>query len=163
MVRKTLILIVIPCILAACGLNPTNSQTRECPVTTSSEQTAHLPNTIDYEGHFWYGTPALWTNLPSDGVWWGLPKDEAGYVQKTVFWREGYDAISEPQPDLIVSGRRLDASVPTFTFSDATHGWDESGNFMLMGISIPTLGCWEITANYQDAQLTYVVKVVDER
>jgi hypothetical protein len=131
-----------------------------CPVTTPSEQTAKLPGTVDYEGRFWYGTPALWTSLPSDGTWQGLPHDDAGYVQKAMFWREGFEAINNPQPDLIVSGRRLDATAPTFTFSDATHGWDETGDFMLMGISIPTEGCWEITAEYQETQLTYVVKVV---
>lgn len=163
MLHKTIIIITTLGLLTACGLNPTNNLAQDCPVTTPSEQTTKLPTNIDYENRFWYGTPSLWTNLPSDGIWWGLRKDDAGYVQKTVFWREGFDAISEPQPDLVVSGRRLDANAPTFTFSDATHGWDETGNFMLMGISIPTLGCWEITAEYQKAQLTYVVKVVEER
>ena len=160
MIQKTLLLIILISTLAACGGNPLISQAQDCPVTTPSEQTAKLPSTVDYEGRFWYGTSALWTNLPSDGTWQGLPHDDAGYVQKAVFWSEGFEAISNPQPDLIVSGRRLDTTVPTFTFSDATHGWDETGNFMLMGISLPTEGCWEITAEYQETQLTYVVKVV---
>jgi len=160
MIRKTLFLIAVTVLLTACGGNPLTSQAQDCPVTTPSEQPAKLPNTIEYEGRFWYGTSALWTNLPSEGIWQGLPQNQAGYVQKAVFWREGFDAISEPHPDLIVSGRRLDATAPTFTFSNATHGWDETGSFMLMGISIPTEGCWEITAEYQESKLTYTVKVV---
>ena len=160
MIRKLLLLFSILMLLAACVPQLFPNKSDVCPVTTPSQQTTVIPIDIDYEERFWYGTPVLWTNLPSDGVWWGLPRDGDGFVQKVVFWREGFDAISEPQPDLIVSGRRLDASAPTFTESDATHGWDETGNFMLMGISIPSEGCWEITAEYQKAKLTYVVKVV---
>lgn len=160
MLRKAIILVAILVILAACGINPATNMAQECPVTTPSEQTADLPTNTNYEGRFWHGTPALWTNLPSDGVWRGLPQDEDGYVQKTVFWHEGFDAISEPQPDLVVSGHRLDAPAPTFIFSDATHGWDETGNFILTGIRIPIEGCWEITAEYKNAQLTYVVEVI---
>lgn len=95
--------------------------------------------------------------LPS--TWQGLPKDVDGYVQKTVFWHDGFDTLSEPNPDLTASGRRLDPSTTSFLFSDAMYGWDETGGFMLMGISIPTEGCWEITAEYLDAQLSFIVLV----
>ncbi len=88
-----------------------------------------------------------------------LPQDNDGYVQKAVFWREGFVALEDLKPALTVSGRRLDATASTFSFSDATHGWDDTGDFMLVGISIPTEGCWEITAEYQDTKLTYVVEV----
>ena len=100
--------------------------------------------------------------LPSrpldDGAWQDLSRDN-GYTQKTAFWREGFIARDEPNPVLTVSGRRLDASGQTFSFSNATHGWDETGDFMLMGINIPTEGCWEITAEYREAKLTFVVQV----
>ena len=159
MSRKRLLLFSILGILVACA--PLNSPQKPdaCPVTTPSQQSSTLPIDIDYEGRFWYGTPALWTNLPSDGIWSELPCDNDGYVQKAVFWREGFVALEDLNPALTVSGRRLDASAPTFSFSDATHGWDDTGDFMLVGISIPTEGCWEITAEYRDAKLTYVVKV----
>jgi hypothetical protein len=68
-------------------------------------------------------------------------------------------ALDEPQPALTVSGSRLDAPAPTFSFSDATHGWDKTSDFMLMGISIPTEGCWELEAAYEDAKLNFVVLV----
>lgn len=158
MIRK-LILLGMAIVLSACTSQAPPVAKSSCPVTTPSEQPASLPTNTDYEGRFWYGTPALWTNLPADGVWSALPHDKAGFVQKTVFWRERFDAASEPKPALTVSGHRLDASAPKFSFSDATHGFDETGDFMLIGISIPTEGCWKITAKYKDASLSYVVLV----
>jgi len=32
---------------------------------------------------------------------------------------------------------------------------------MLVGIDIPTYGCWRVTARYRAATLSYVVSVVD--
>jgi hypothetical protein len=32
---------------------------------------------------------------------------------------------------------------------------------MVVGINFPTLGCWEITGQYQDAQVTFVVWVAE--
>jgi hypothetical protein len=146
-------------VLASCLPTTSPDESNACPVTQPTEPPFAAPIDANYDGTFWYGTPALWTNLPSDGVWWGLPQDGDGFTQKTVFWRDGFDALSEPYPALTVSGRRLDASAPAFSFSNATHGWDETGDFMLMGISIPTDGCWEIIAEYQDVKLNYVVLV----
>ena len=159
MARKLFVLLGLLGVFTACTSSTANNAIDNCPVTTPSQQSQSLPIDIEYEGRFWYGTPNLWTNLPSDGIWQGLPKDDDGYVQKAVFWREGFVVLEELNPALTVSGRRLDAPAPIFSFSDATHGWDETGDFMLMGISIPTEGCWEITAKYQDARLSYVVLV----
>ena len=159
MARKLFVLLGLLGILSACTNSPGKSAVGDCPVTTPPRKSQSLPTDIEYEGRFWYGTPALWTNLPSDGIWQGSPQDDGGYVQKAVFWREGFVALEELNPALTVSGRRLDATAPTFFFSDATHGWDDTGDFLLVGISIPTEGCWEITAEYQDAQLSYVVLV----
>lgn len=160
MLRKLLLLFSILGILAACNLQSSTKKSDACPVTTPSQQSATLPIDIDYEGRFWYGSPNLWTNLPTDGIWSELPHNNEGYAQKAVFWRKGFVALDELNPALTVSGRRLDMSAPAFSFSDATHGWDNTGDFMLMGINIPTEGCWEITTEYQDAKLIYVVKVV---
>jgi hypothetical protein len=160
MFQKSFLMLAFVGFVLACSFYKPPAIQDACPVTTPTEQTIKLPTTTDYENRFWYGTPALWTNLPNNGIWHNLPQDDNGYVQKTVFWREGFVAFEEPNPDLTVSGRKLDASAPTFSFSDATHGWDDTGNFMLIGISIPAEGCWEITAEYKDAQLTYVVEVI---
>jgi hypothetical protein len=33
---------------------------------------------------------------------------------------------------------------------------------MLVGVIVPTAGCWEISAEYRDHELTYVVWVADD-
>ena len=160
MCRNLIILICIPAIFAACIPLSSPNKSDTCPVTTPSQQSLLLPIDIEYENRFWYGTPALWTNLPIDGIWQELPHDKDGYVQKVVFWSEDFEALSQPNPALTLSGRRLDDWAPTFSLSDATHGFDETGSFMLIGISIPNEGCWEITTEYRDEKLTYVVLVI---
>jgi hypothetical protein len=34
-------------------------------------------------------------------------------------------------------------------------------NFMLVGLGLPEPGCWEVTATYTGAELTYVLWVED--
>ncbi len=98
--------------------------------------------------------------LQSDGTWAQLPHHEAGYTQKLVWWRQGYDWRTEPEPDLTVTGRRLDVAAPTLVVSDATNGYHpDVGSFMLVGIDLPTLGCWEITGQVEDQALSFVVWV----
>jgi hypothetical protein len=44
---------------------------------------------------FWFGTDRLWTRLPTNGTWRGLPHytpDDPRFRQKLFFWRAGYDA-----------------------------------------------------------------------
>ncbi len=110
---------------------------------------------------FWYGSNALWTALPFNGTWRGLPFNEGGYAQKLFWQREGYDGQTEQQPDLVVTGRRLDEMAPSLiTPPKATNGHHPDwGWFMLVGVRIPTLGCWEITGHYRGQQLSFVVQV----
>jgi len=157
---RNLILVGAAVLLSACASQASPVEVNSCPVTQPPQPPFSPPIEIEaYEGLFWYGSPALWTILPLDGTWQELPHDASGYTQKFVFWREGFDAISEPNPALTLRGRRLDGWAPTFTESDATHGFDETGAFMLMGATIPTEGCWEFTTEYQEASLTFVVLV----
>lgn len=113
---------------------------------------------------FWFGTEKLWTVLGFDGTWKGLPHytpDDPTFRQKLFWWRQGYDVRSEPQPKLTVTGMRLDSSAPPVLLADrASNGWQQEDQpFMVVGINLPTLGCWKITGRYQDAQVTYVVWV----
>jgi hypothetical protein len=42
---------------------------------------------------FWFGTVKLWTKLPADGTWRGLPHytpSDPTFRQKLFFWRQGY-------------------------------------------------------------------------
>jgi hypothetical protein len=114
----------------------------------------------DPSGGFWYGTNELWTDLQPDGRWYSLPKSEAGYGNKLAFWREGYSQTKEPEPEITLSARQLDGDAivePVVYGTNAYH--PDYGQFMMTGIELPTLGCWEITAEYRDATLSFVVWV----
>lgn len=150
------------CLFALAGCAPESAQAA-CPVT-SAPQPPFVPSDDTPETPpgdlFWFGSPSLWTALPPDGAWPALPHDEHGLVQKSVWWREGYVAFEETQPDLVVSGRQIDGPATFREDGPATHGVSaDSGQFMLMGISIPAAGCWEITGQYRDETLSYVVWV----
>jgi hypothetical protein len=114
----------------------------------------------EYAGQFWYGTPELWTMLGVDGTWGGLPHDAHGYSQKVFWWRQGYSTGKEPNPDLTVTGRLLGGTAPPLLALHATNASADFGQAMLIGIDIPTLGCWEITGHYHGHDLSFVVLVV---
>jgi hypothetical protein len=112
------------------------------------------------ENEFWYGSEELWTMLPNDGVWRDLPLNEAGYTQKVVWWRQGYDWQEDPEPDLTVTGRRLDGEAPPLVASKATNGFHpDLKSFMLVGVDIPTAGCWEISGETSGQALSFVIWV----
>lgn len=109
-------------------------------------------------GEFWYGTDSLWTALPRTGVWSALPHNPEGYTQKVFWWRKGYSRKDEPEPQLSVTGRRLDGPAPPLNVSKATNAFAEDiQSAMLVGVDFPTLGCWEISSRYADAELGFVV------
>ena len=112
----------------------------------------------------WYGTSALWTMLDPDGeVWAGLPVDDGGFGQKWIWWSDAASGPAEPiPPPIIVTGRQLDgsATLEAKAGGPGNTGFREDiGSFMMVGIEIPAAGCWELTARYGDAQLSYVVMV----
>jgi len=139
---------------------------KTCPVTKSPVRPFIPPP--PYPAHtdpdrFWFGTEKLWINLPGDGTWRGLvhyiPTDSA-FRQKLMWWRQGYDWRAEPQPKLKVTGKRLDSPAPPLVADHANAGWgDRDHPFMMVGIDIPTLGCWEITGHYEDTDLSFVIWV----
>jgi hypothetical protein len=112
-----------------------------------------------YVGQFWYGTPDLWTMLGNDGTWSGLQLGANGYSQKIFWWRQGYVATDEPNPALTVTATRLDASAPAVTAADATNASADFGDAMLMGVTLPTAGCWQITGQYRGHDLSFIVWV----
>ncbi len=134
-----------------------------CPITQPPDPAFTPPEPYPAEapyGEFWYGTNGLWTMLFPEGRWYALPHEEHGYGQKVFWWREGYDMTTENQPQITVSGRRLDADAPAFEQTGGTNGYHaDMGQFMLTGVAIPTAGCWEITGHYRDAALSFVVWV----
>ncbi|SRR5216684_3919054 len=138
-----------------------------CPVTKPYQSRLFVPP-FPYPakaslGDFWFGSDRLWTALPVNGTWRGLPHftpSDPTFRQKLAFGREGYDWHTEPQPRLKVTGKRLDSPAPPLLSDRANNGWIKpEQTFMVTGINFPTLGCWEITARYQDDELTFVVWV----
>lgn len=135
-----------------------------CPVTVPHDPAFVPPapyDSLGFEGYFWFGSISLWTSLPQDAVWAGLPDNPGGYTQKVFWWRDGYVWNEEPEPNLIVTGERLDASAPPLVGSKGTNAYaSDIGSAMLVGVDFPTLGCWKITGKYNsDAELSFVIWV----
>lgn len=155
----------MPFLMTACQAFADLRWAIACPVTRPPAIPYVPPASAELgdppEGDFWYGSDTLWTALRHEATWSQLPADPSGgLVQKVVWWREGYDAYTEPQPALTVSGRRLGLFTDTFVETEATNGMHPDwGSFMLVGIAIPSAGCWEITAEYGGNALSYVVRV----
>ena len=112
-----------------------------------------------YVGQFWYGSPDLWTMLGSDGTWSHLQLGGVGYSQKIFWWRQGYVAPAEQKPALTVTATRLDASAPVVSVADATNASADFGDAMLVGVDLPSPGCWQITGHYHDHELSFIVWV----
>jgi len=102
---------------------------------------------------FWFGTNALWVHLPI--------KLTAGQGQKLFVWSEDYkDPRSEPKPAMVVTGRRLDGGSRPFIAQHATNVINIAGGpAMLIGVTVPEAGCWELTVFYRDATLSFIVPV----
>jgi hypothetical protein len=158
--------------------NPSGS----CPVTKPPLMAFIPPSPYPTEqpaDSFWFGTENLWTNLLMDGIWKGLPvwsaaeqaeneEDdshrpiEPAFRNKLFWWHEGYDWRTDDPPNLTVTGKRLDAPAPPLrTDGHANNGWttDSHHPFMVDGIFLPTLGCWQITGDYKGDRLSFVVLV----
>ena len=134
-----------------------------CPITVPQDPPFVPPSPYDslgFKGEFWYGSSSLWTAVRQDGIWASLPLNPEGYTQKVFWWREGYIWTEEPEPALTITAERLDAPAPPFMSSDATNAYaSDIGSAMLSGVGLPTLGCWQITGNYADVELSFVVWV----
>jgi hypothetical protein len=139
-----------------------------CPVTKPYQTSLFVPPS-PYEakadaGHFWFGSDRLWTMLQSDGTWSGLPHytpNDLTFRQKLLFYRQGNFPRTEPRPKLIVTGRRLDSPAPPLLSDRTTTGLNGDQQSMVVGINLPTLGCWEITGQYESDELTFVVWVAE--
>ena len=128
----------------------------DLPFTTPAPYPSRAPSPS-----FWHGHRDLWTMLGSDGTWAGLPRHEKGFRQKVFWWSPGFDGRVEPQPDLVVIGRRLDGPGAFVRPGPATNAYhvDFGGWTILTGIDVPTTGCWELTGTYRGQSVTFVVWV----
>jgi len=145
---------------------PREEPPESCPITKASTLPflPPAPYPSDRE-NVWIGSNKLWTFVPSDGVWRHLPHytpDDSRFRQKVFWWSEGYDFRIENPPKFTITGKRLDGPAPPLASDPhANNGWtsDSHHPFIVDGIFIPALGCWQITGHYKDEQLSYVVWV----
>jgi hypothetical protein len=133
-----------------------------CPTTPPPSSPFEPPipyQSISING-FWYGTEALWVQLPIDGRWGHLPFNDGSYAQKIFWFRRYFDWRNELQPDIVVRSKRLDVDGPTFTLERATHAiLSGKTAAILTGAVLPTVGCWQISGQYRGKTLTFVVSV----
>jgi hypothetical protein len=109
---------------------------------------------------FWHGNEKLWTMLPTNGVWRDLPFGEEGYVQKTFWWAPNIAITDESSSDFAISIKRLDAIQDQITRTDATNAYSgEIGSAILVGVSFPTEGCWQITGKYRAEKISFTILV----
>jgi hypothetical protein len=100
--------------------------------------------------------------LQRDGTWSRLPRNERGFRQKVFWWRPRYNGRVEPSPQLTVRGRRLHED-GSFVAGRATNAHsDDLGWAMLTVVDVPSAGCWELTGQYADGELTFVVYVAGD-
>ena len=166
---QRLLLLVVGLLLAACNTGTavntlyksalSDGQQESCPVSQPSE-TAFIPPEPwpakpPDEDRFWLGDPGLWTALPKDGSWSQLALGE-----KFFWWSEEFDVTKDETPNLVVSARRLDGDSPDFSGTEATNAYHPTFDWaMLIGVDLPSPGCWEITGQYNAHELTFVLSV----
>jgi hypothetical protein len=129
-----------------------------CPITAAPDPAfvppQDFPQKPPREGHFWYGSSALWTTVPQNGQWPQLALGE-----KVFLWNESYDPSVDPFPALTITGRQLDGAA-TYESDSATNAeHPDLGVAILVGVELPEPGCWEISAEYQGTTLSFVVWV----
>ena len=138
----------------------TQSVPETCAVTNPLEHPFVPPKPYQTSmGINWFGTDKLWTYLPSNGI--------SGQGEKTLWFREEWSHYNHWIPDesalkLSITARRLDADTPPPKISAGPTFNRDWKAFMLGGISLPILGCWEITGRYEDAEVQFVEWVVPD-
>lgn len=149
--------------------SPTTRDVDGCPVTVPPKPGLVPPEPYPSEppfGDLWYGTSELWISLdPNGAVWSGLPVAEDGSVgDKTLWFSENFSTAEgedfSGNADITVTAVHLDGSAPTVVEEGGVPSFNRDiKNFLLVGLGLPEPGCWEVTASYQGAELTYVLHV----
>ena len=138
---------------------------KTCAVTNPTEHPFVPPRPYLASGGVnWFGTDSLWTFLPPDGIW--------GQGEKTFWFRQEWGRYKGSEQwipaidsaKLTVTARRLDGQAPPAEVLKASSSYREEDwkAFLVGGINFPTTGCWEVSARYENDELTFVVWVVPD-
>ena len=139
-----------------------------CPVTGPPAKPFTLPPPYESDNSgrsFLIGTEKLWTVLLKTGVWHWAPhppgheNDVQPLTVKSFWGSVDFDYKKEYPPELKVIGRRLDGSAPPLLTLTPTNAFPGPAAAMLVGVYVPTPGCWEITGEYKGEKLSFVVWV----
>ena len=139
-----------------------------CPVTLTAPMPYLPPPQYEIDegpSSFWIGTDKLWTALIRPGVWdWaphepGHENDVQPLTVKTFWGSVDFDWKTEYPPLLKVTGKRLDGDAPPLLTMRPTNAFPGPSAAMLVGVYVPTSGCWEITGEYKGEKLSFVVWV----
>ena len=138
-----------------------------CPVTIAAPKPFTPParyGQLDNNTKaFWIGTEKLWTALRKSGVWTWAPhapghENEVQPLTEKTFWGSvDFKWDKEWRPKIKVTGKRLDGDAPPLLTLPTTNAFPGPGAAMLVGVYVPTPGCWEITAEYRAEKLSFVV------
>ena len=162
------------------GLNPAwSAGPKTCPVTVPPQPGLVPPEPYPPEPpllpepfeQVWYGTPRLWTKLDQTGaVWRDLPIGKGPHAigNKTLWFSESFSTAAgedfSGDADITVTAVDLDGSAPKVVEKGGVPSFNRDiKNFILVGLGLPEPGCWEVTARYKGAELTYVLQVEDPR
>jgi hypothetical protein len=149
------------------GLAAQDTPPAGCHVTLPSEGSFVSPSPTPLQiaaNEFWFGTEKLWTRLSTDGTWRGrVPRKPGDFAYGNKFFLlRAYPGFSEDAL-LTITGRRLDGPAPSFTETYHLYSSDPDGDdarmMEVVGIDIPVFGCWQVTAQYVDQQLSFTVLV----
>ena len=140
-----------------------------CPVTVPGDnafipasEAPEDPPTV-YEV-IWFGTPELWTKINPQGE---INSKRWLQGDRTFWWSENYSPADPGE--FTVTAEHLNGSAPTI--KGARPGGSGFNPFMLasthrsvtmVGVELPEPGCWELTADYKGATLSYVVWVSND-
>jgi hypothetical protein len=154
--------------------HPHRNVPASCPVTERPLTPYSPPPPFDEEklspSTFWFGTDRLFIALNEQMTWWWEPRapghesDEYPRTTKLFFGHAGYNPYLENFPKLTITGRRLDGPAPALFVNEASNALGKgSTGAMVTAFYVPAAGCWEITGEYQDESLSFVVWVTPQK
>lgn len=134
-----------------------------CPVTRSAPETRFTPSPPARadgigESMFWYGSDSLYTHLYSDGRWRGITSS-TGTRNKSFWYRKDANWLHENPYQLMVTAKQLDTDGPMLKFPGVTNAIMGKEVAMLLMLELPKRGCWQVTANYKNAYVSFVTWV----